>query len=254
MPNSLNRPPDLLWPDDELAAKWAAEAMANLPDPVSWVQFYIGWRWAEELHRRQTELDRRRKKATEEEEAELKQQQIAPPECPPGLHAIHYAMLAFWDFLLKQRRLHFVADGHPVARLMTAIGGLAGGGSYVPGFLKPRERAPGSPGKGDGIDFIKGVAARAYERLVAGGQARDEAGRLVASALRQASEGGLGPITGATVRNWQARAEQGPGPGASEWMVAHYREPLGPCLGSTPLEQGRALLAALEARAASYIS
>lgn len=254
MPNSLNHPPDLLWPDDELAAKWAAEAMANPPDQVSWVRFYIGWRWAEELHRRQTDLDWRRKRATEEEEAELERQQIAPPECPPGLHAINYAMMAFWDFLLSQHRLRFVADGHPVTRLMTAIGGLAGGGSYVPDFLKPRERGPGSPGKGDGVDLIKAIAARAYERLVAGGEARDEAGRLVASALRQASEEGLGLVTGATVQNWQARAEQGPGPGASERMIAHYREPLDPCLGSTPPVQGRALLAALKARAASYIS
>jgi hypothetical protein len=238
----------LLWPSVEQEAQWRAEARAHHPDPASWEEFYVGCRWAQEIDRRQAELDRRLKRATEDEVAMLEQQQIAPPECPPGLWAINYAMVALGHFLFKQG----LANGHPISRLIVAIGHLAGGGSHVPAFLRPRDRGRGSPGKGDGVDFVKAIAARAYNELV-NANFGDKAGALVAAALRSASERGLGSVTAETVRNWRDRAEQGPGPGASDVMVQHYREPLDPCLGATPQERGKALLRALEASAASLV-
>jgi hypothetical protein len=238
--NHSGYPPDferlkLLRPDAAQEAQWRAEARANPPEPESWEEFYVALRWAKKLD----ELDRK--------------PEIIPPECPPGLWPISYAMLAFNHFLLNQRRLPFLANGHPVSRLIAAIGHLASGGGYVPPFLKPIERRRGNPGNGDGAAMIQGVAAHTYSELMEAGLSPDEAGRRVASALRQASERGLGPVNATRVQNWHERISCGPGPGAPELAVQHYREQLDPCFGSTPLERGKALLAALEQRAASFV-
>jgi hypothetical protein len=255
VPDDLNPRADfarrmLLWPSMEQEAQWRAEARANPPDLASWQECYVGWRWAQELDRQQADLDRRLERASEEEERELQRQQITPPECPSGLWAINYATGAIFNFLMNQRNLPFFARGHPWTRLMLAINHLATGGGHVPAFLKP-VRGPGSPGKGDGVDIVKALAARTYAKLVEGGQ--KDAAHLVACALREASRRGLGPVNAATVQNWHERVEQGPGPGASRLMVEQYRQPIDPPLGDTPLQEGEALLAVLEIRAMSFV-
>jgi hypothetical protein len=252
--NHSGLPPDferrmLLRPDATLKAQWRAEARANQPDPASWEDFCVAWRWAEKLE----ELDRQQRKRPPEAEEWERTPEIIPPECPPGLWSISYAMLALNHFLLNQRSLPFLANGHPVSRLIAAIGHLASGGGHVPPFLKPIARQRGNPGNGDGAAMIQGVATRAYGELIEGGLSADEAARLVASALHQASQQGLGPVSATKIQNWYERISCGPGPGAPELAVQHYREQLDPILGSTPLERGKALLAALEQRAASFV-
>jgi hypothetical protein len=51
-----------------------------------------------------------------------------------------------------------------------------------------------------------------------------------------------------TVKNWRDRLEAGPGPGAPDEAIKHYKEPLPPGLGTTPRQRADNLLKILAER------
>jgi hypothetical protein len=218
-------------PDDSLEArqrlvqKWQAEALANPPSPEDWADLVVAFRLASEVDKCDT-----------------------PPGTPPGIPAADLELQGVVRFIMNQRNMKLNAN--PLLRTLSALGDLSAG--QVHPMLRPINRKRKNPGKGHVAAMLQGCAARAYSELVEGGVPRQQAARKVADALRPASKRGLGTVDAKTVINWQARLSQGPGPGAPDLAVQHYRAPVDG-LSDTPLARGKALLAALRDRAAGLM-
>ena len=125
----------------------------------------------------------------------------------------------------------------PLLQLQAAIVDLADG--RVSPMFKPRERPNRHPGKRQTDAFLMAMAARAMSELMEGGASEAAAALKVARAL-----GGKA----STIKNWRDRLNQGPGPGAPQAAVDHYRAPLPSWPGSTGTQRGERLLALMKER------
>ncbi len=55
-------------------------------------------------------------------------------------------------------------------------------------------------------------------------------------------------VTHETVKNWRERLEQGPGSGAPEYAIGHYKQLKGDNLGDTSKRRGEALIKIIKTR------
>lgn len=152
-----------------------------------------------------------------------------------------YALRAVLLFLERQPGVMRHAAIAPLIRLQGDIIDLADG--RVSPLFKPVARQRGNPGKGQNEAMRMGFAVRTMSELMDGGTSEAEAARQVAAAIGEKAT---------TVRNWRARLNEGPGPGAPQLAIDHYKEPLPPDLGSTPEQRGKNLLGVLRTRGPAF--
>jgi hypothetical protein len=198
----------------------------DLPSPESWARLVAFLHYAAEVDR------------TEMAGAEM-----------PGHRASWVASFAVLAFLIEQPALGDPAIV-PVLRLTAALADLRHG--KVSAMFKPA-RAPGRSPNSSAFECIKGVAARTMTELMASGQDKWEAARLVARAC--GTMRGYGAVTSKTVAGWRNVLEAGAGPGAPERGAAlfAYNKPLPASYGAAPRERARKLLVELRRHARQLI-
>jgi hypothetical protein len=211
-------PDGLPLPDAEAAENCAAkarEALTARPKASDWAVLVASLYWAVEADRRA----------------------IAATNAPPGSTAARIALKAVIQFLEKQPCVMQRGASMPLIELQGALVDLAAG--RVSQLLKPIVKPPYNPGKGHHDSLRMGMAAKAMSLLMDGGIREDAAALRVARAIG---------IESRTVRNWRNRLKEGPGPGAPQEAVRHYKEALPPWPGSTPIQQAERVLELLRAR------
>jgi hypothetical protein len=164
-------------------------------------------------------------------------------EPPDKLLAALACLQAVLSFLQCQPGLMERQDLAPLLRLNSALNDLTvGKGSEL---LKPVKRTRGGhPGDGATRDFLKGKAARALSELIEAKENPVESAGRVARALK-ANRHDMGKVNAETVVNWRERLMQGKGPGASEYAILAFQDPVP---GDTPKARGEFLLTALTKR------
>ena len=205
--------------DAAFFAALETDALTARPKATDWAVLVAGLRWAAEVGRRGGEAG----------------------DAPPGTTASRLALKAVLAFLEKQDCVMRHGASMPLAKIQGALTDLAQG--RVSPMFKPPVKANGNPGKGKGESLRMGIAARAMSELMDGGDSEDDAARQVAGALG-------GKMRPATVRNWRARLNQGPGPGAPQEAIDHFKAPLPSWPDSTPTMRGKRLLEILKERSA----
>lgn len=217
--------------DDATMASWRAEARANPPNLDDWAHLVGMLRLC----------------------AEINSHSASNPDLPgAAISSAECAIRAVVSFLQKQPYLNLRGEAvAPLVRLQLAMWDLTEG--RAPPMLKPVSGGRGNPGKGQAATMIQGIAARTLSEFIEARVPPREAARRIAHALNAASRRGMGKITGATVINWRDRLKQGPGPGAPDIAVDHYRAALPLGMGETPLARAENLLVVLRDRSAALV-
>jgi hypothetical protein len=217
--------------DDLTMSAWRAEARANPPRIDDWAHMIGMLRLSAELERYAADH---------------------PDEPGTAIGAAECALDAVVKFLQKQPYLDTHGEAvAPLARLRFAMRDVTEGRS--PAMFKPVPSGRGNPVKGQAAVMIQALAARALSEFIEARVPKKEAAGRIAKALKRASSRGMGRINAKTVIHWRERIMQGPGPGAPDAAIAHYKESLPPGMGSTPLARAEKLLEVLRGRSASLV-
>ncbi len=160
--------------------------------------------------------------------AEIDRKELGDSELPDGLMGCEQSLRAVIAFLQRQPDIARRKDIAPLMRLHAAIVDLSEGRQSP--LFKPKQRKPGSPGKGCNYAHLQGLAARGLSELIDGDVPLLEAARRIALALRKGRKD-MGNIAPETIINWREQISRGPGWGAPEDACRSYIEPLPPTLG-----------------------
>jgi hypothetical protein len=221
----------LLSPEIEAGLRAKAKGMA--PNEETWADLIVG------LHEAQF----------------LEQSNTAVGSLTPGMTSAEHALRKIIEFLQQQPGITEMALEVPLHRLNMAIGDLANGRTAP--MLKPAIRLGGNPGNGEKYETLVGFSARALKEFIAAKPrnpaAKNAAAKRIADLLKEVCPDEFGAIKPGTVINWYERLEQGAGPGAPDYALDHYREPLPPEWGDNPSDIAEILLRAIKANAATRL-
>jgi hypothetical protein len=220
--------------NDARMASWRAEARANPPNLDDWAHLVTMLRLAAEING----------DSARAENIDLPGAAIASAEC---------SVRAVVGFLQRQPYLGLHGEAvAPLVRLQGALWDITEG--RAPAMFKTIGGKRQNPGRGQTAMLIQAMAARTLTEFIAAEVDPKDAAKRIAKALDAASRRGLGKITPETIINWRHRLMGAAGgPGARPEAVQHYREPLPPGLGASPMIRAEALLEILSNRAAALV-
>ena len=162
---------------------------------------------------------------------------------PTGAMAAEAGLQAVVDFLQACPELMQAGAVGPLTVLSAALRDLQKG--KRPSFLLPRNVTGGRPGTGEARAAVIGFAARAMKELMDAGETAPEAAKAVHKAIKVGKAAGWKKTSPATIKNWRARCEEGPGPDISSRAIEHYKAPLPQDMGDTPTVRAKNLIKVL---------